>query len=116
MTAGISDELTVLTLLSFDMSRTECISNVFGFPGVYGLGFYGLAKSGNYPQLMDSLQSLHMSAATVWVAKYIVAWPLVYHTLNGVRHLVSCTYLTRTHRRAVYRGMMCKLRPQTGHF
>ena len=37
---------------------------------------------------LDVIRSLALPSVAILSAKYIVAWPLVYHTLNGIRHLV----------------------------
>ena len=34
------------------------------------------------------LQSLDIPAPVVYSGKFLVAWPLSYHFLNGIRHLV----------------------------
>ncbi|KJE92286.1 succinate dehydrogenase cytochrome b subunit [Capsaspora owczarzaki ATCC 30864] len=37
---------------------------------------------------IDLVRSLDLPSVVTLTAKYILAWPLVYHSLNGIRHLV----------------------------
>ena len=66
-------------------SITNRVSGVLLSVGMYGGGLYALMGSCDLPAAIHTFQS--SAPALVPVVKAIVAWPLVYHTLAGVRHL-----------------------------
>ena len=66
-------------------SITNRVSGVLLTIGMYGGGLVALAGSCDLPTAIHTFQS--SAPALVPVVKAIVAWPLVYHTLAGVRHL-----------------------------
>jgi len=66
-------------------SITNRVSGVLLTIGMYGGGMVALAGSCDLPALVYAFQS--SAPALVPVVKAIVAWPVVYHTLAGVRHL-----------------------------
>ena len=67
-------------------SITNRVSGILLSIGVTGAAVVALTVSCDLPSYIQSFQ---LSApALVPVVKAIVAWPLVYHTLAGVRHLV----------------------------
>lgn len=50
-----------------------------------------------FPEFITSFQSV-ANYPVLWTAtKFIVALPLCYHMVNGIRHLVSPTYITSYH-------------------
>lgn len=46
-----------------------------------------LAASHPYPYYIQLLEAGHLGAAFLFSVKFILAWPLAYHSLNGIRHL-----------------------------
>ena len=66
-------------------SITNRVSGVMLTVGMYGGGLVALSGTCDLPSLVHSFQQ--SAPALVPVAKALVAWPLVYHTLAGVRHL-----------------------------
>ena len=66
-------------------SITNRVSGVLLTVGMYGGGLVALAGSCDLPGAIHSFQS--SAPALVPVVKAIVAWPIVYHSLAGVRHL-----------------------------
>lgn len=41
----------------------------------------------NFPAALASLQAMQMGPAVIGGLKFLMAWPLTYHTFNGCRHL-----------------------------
>ena len=66
-------------------SITNRVSGLLLTIGMYGGGVAALAGSCDLPAAVFAFQQ--SAPAVVPVVKAIVAWPLVYHTLAGVRHL-----------------------------
>jgi succinate dehydrogenase (ubiquinone) cytochrome b560 subunit len=59
---------------------------------VMGLGLYSfslatLMSAGDFPSLIESVKSVQLSPALLFSAKALMAFPLVYHYTNGIRHL-----------------------------
>lgn len=55
-----------------------------------------LALPGDYTSYLELVHSLSLGPAIITSAKFVLAFPVVYHTLNGVRHLVSVLTLIST--------------------
>jgi succinate dehydrogenase (ubiquinone) cytochrome b560 subunit len=49
------------------------------------IGVVGLAPS--FPALIEMIQALQLPPELFLGAKFVVLWPLMYHMLNGMRHL-----------------------------
>lgn len=57
---------------------------------IYAFGiYYGLASPENVTSEMASWIVQDCPAALVYAGKYVLAAPFIFHTLNGIRHLVS---------------------------
>ncbi|VDO93527.1 unnamed protein product, partial [Soboliphyme baturini] len=41
----------------------------------------------DFPSLIEFIRNLQLPVAFVYAVKYIIAWPLTFHTLNGIRFL-----------------------------
>ncbi|KAL1138723.1 hypothetical protein AAG570_008785 [Ranatra chinensis] len=41
------------------------------------------------PRLVSIINDMHISGGLMFVIKYLLAFPVAYHMMNGVRHLVS---------------------------
>ncbi|KAF2346018.1 Fumarate reductase/succinate dehydrogenase transmembrane subunit [Trinorchestia longiramus] len=54
-----------------------------------GFGIGMLLLPASYPYYMGLLTQAHYGAGLIFAAKFLLAAPFCYHTLNGVRHLVS---------------------------
>lgn len=65
---------------------------------LYGISFGLFLAPGDFPSYISALQGFEISPLIMFPAKTIVAFPLVYHYLNGIRHLVSelfsCEYFS----------------------
>ena len=53
---------------------------------VAGVG--ALLLPGESSTYLETIKSLDLSVWLLAPAKFLLVWPLVYHTINGVRHLV----------------------------
>lgn len=53
------------------------------------VGFAGaaLTVSQDFNHYMTVLDSMNLGSGTIAAMKFIVAFPMMYHTMNGVRHL-----------------------------
>lgn len=61
------------------------------------LAFYAFSigvflAPGDFPSYVEFIKNLEISPALLFPAKTIVAFPLVYHYINGIRHLVSLLF------------------------
>ena len=65
---------------------TSCL-----FAALYGLAIGLYVAPGDFASYVDIIKSLELSPIILFPAKTIVAFPLVYHYLNGIRHLVRVT-------------------------
>uniref|UniRef100_A0A1B6CXW0 Uncharacterized protein n=1 Tax=Clastoptera arizonana TaxID=38151 RepID=A0A1B6CXW0_9HEMI len=43
---------------------------------------------GNFPQVVESIQNLHLAAPVLFSSKLILSFPVAFHVCNGIRHLV----------------------------
>nr|XP_033780913.1 succinate dehydrogenase cytochrome b560 subunit, mitochondrial [Geotrypetes seraphini] len=56
--------------------------------GVSLFGLAALVLPGDYASYLDLVKSLNLGPTLICSAKFMLAFPLMYHTWNGVRHLV----------------------------
>lgn len=54
-----------------------------------GAAIWAIATNTSFPALLTSVQALGFGSALIFLGKFAIAWPVVYHLLNGLRHLVS---------------------------
>lgn len=52
-----------------------------------GAGAAGFWYTGNFDAMLDYVNSYHFGPAILYGAKCVLAYPLVYHYMNGMRHL-----------------------------
>uniref|UniRef100_A0A4W5KJ57 Succinate dehydrogenase cytochrome b560 subunit, mitochondrial n=1 Tax=Hucho hucho TaxID=62062 RepID=A0A4W5KJ57_9TELE len=55
--------------------------------GISAFALLALVLPGNYPYYLDLIHSLSIGPALLGLAKLGIAFPVSYHTLNGIRHL-----------------------------
>ena len=48
-----------------------------------------LVLPNSYPYYLNMIESMHFGGALIFLAKFALAFPMMFHTCNGVRHLVS---------------------------
>lgn len=58
-------------------------------PGVSLFAVAALLLPGDYPSYLELLRSLQLGTGLIGALKFTLAFPLAYHTWNGMRHLVS---------------------------
>lgn len=56
-----------------------------GYAVVLGVG--ALVLPNDFSHYISLIESLQLSAPTLLLAKFVLAFPATYHTVNGVRHL-----------------------------
>jgi len=59
---------------------------------IMGLGLYGislglLATHGDFTGYVEAVKNAQLSPALLFTGKTLMAFPLVYHYMNGIRHL-----------------------------
>uniref|UniRef100_A0A8C7ZRD5 Succinate dehydrogenase cytochrome b560 subunit, mitochondrial n=1 Tax=Oryzias sinensis TaxID=183150 RepID=A0A8C7ZRD5_9TELE len=79
-------DLHVFFLLS-EFSRTCGVSSPVCVPGISAFAAAALVLPGNYPYYLDLIQSLSVGPVLIGLAKFGIAFPVSYHTYNGIRHL-----------------------------
>ncbi|XP_065354380.1 succinate dehydrogenase cytochrome b560 subunit, mitochondrial [Calliphora vicina] len=55
---------------------------------VWGLGLAALSSPQDIANYAAVIEGLHLSTGTLTALKFLVAYPLAYHTANGIRHLL----------------------------
>merc|ERR1711944_124907 len=62
-----------------------------------GVGIGAIFSPVTFPTGLAALQSLQIGAPLIFIVKYGLSWMVCYHTINGLRHLVSIsTYVNST--------------------
>ncbi|XP_075145410.1 succinate dehydrogenase, subunit C [Haematobia irritans] len=56
--------------------------------GVWALGLAALTSPQDIANYASVIEGLHLSSGTLSVLKFMIAYPLAFHTANGVRHLL----------------------------
>lgn len=56
-----------------------------GYAVILGVGALVLPHDFSY--YLTMIEGLHLSAPSLIVAKYILAYPAAFHSVNGIRHL-----------------------------
>uniref|UniRef100_A0A8C8T335 Succinate dehydrogenase cytochrome b560 subunit, mitochondrial n=1 Tax=Peromyscus maniculatus bairdii TaxID=230844 RepID=A0A8C8T335_PERMB len=56
--------------------------------GVYLFGLSALLLPGNFESYLMFVKSLCLGPAVIHTAKFVLAFPLMYHAWNGIRHLM----------------------------
>lgn len=80
-----------LTIYKFQVTSVLSITHrmtgmaLTGYATIIGLG--ALALPHDFSYYLTVVESLQLSAPTLILAKFILAYPAAYHTCNGVRHL-----------------------------
>ena len=67
-----------LFALSFEIS----------FPVTVGIAGFALVAPEHAPYYLDAIKSWGIPSPILFTFKGLLVWPFIYHTCNGVRHLV----------------------------
>lgn len=62
-------------------------------PAISAFALAALVLPGSYPHYLDLIHSLSVGPYLLGLAKFGIAFPVSYHTYNGIRHLVSVPVL-----------------------
>jgi succinate dehydrogenase (ubiquinone) cytochrome b560 subunit len=54
---------------------------------LYSISTALLIAPGDFPSYLEVVKNLQLNPAILFTAKSIMAFPLVYHYINGIRHL-----------------------------
>lgn len=66
----------------FGFSTSVCVLAISTFAAA------ALVLPGSYPYYLDLIHSLSVGPYLIGLAKFGIAFPVSYHTYNGIRHLV----------------------------
>ncbi|XP_068121008.1 succinate dehydrogenase cytochrome b560 subunit, mitochondrial [Hyperolius riggenbachi] len=69
------------------MSITHRGTGIALSAGVSIFSLAALALPGDYASHLELVRSLHLGPALIYSAKFALAFPIMYHTWNGIRHL-----------------------------
>lgn len=72
------------SLLSVTHRGTGCALSV----AVWGLGLAALTSPQDIANYASVIEGLQLSAGTLVALKFMIAYPLAFHSANGVRHLL----------------------------
>ncbi|XP_009079306.1 PREDICTED: succinate dehydrogenase cytochrome b560 subunit, mitochondrial, partial [Acanthisitta chloris] len=75
--------------LPMAMSITHRGTGVALSLGVSLFGLAALLLPEQFPHYLAQVRALSLGPALIYCAKFSLAFPLSYHTWNGIRHLVS---------------------------
>ncbi|XP_053560701.1 succinate dehydrogenase cytochrome b560 subunit, mitochondrial isoform X1 [Bombina bombina] len=85
----VSPHITVYKWsLPMMLSITHRGTGVAMTAGVSLFSLAALTLPGDYATYLELIKSLHLGPALIYSAKFAVAFPLMFHTWNGIRHLV----------------------------
>merc|ERR1711893_277306 len=52
-----------------------------------GFAVFGIASNYSFPWLLSQVSQFGIGGGLIFVGKFAIAWPVMYHLFNGVRHL-----------------------------
>jgi succinate dehydrogenase (ubiquinone) cytochrome b560 subunit len=73
--------------ITMTMSISHRTTGLILTGALYGVGIGTLLLPNNFPYYINLLQAAHLSPALLGVAKFSLAYPLVFHFCSGLRHL-----------------------------
>ena len=80
-----------VTIYSWQYTNTWSITHratgIAWYGGVLVLAVPYMMLPYMFPTYIEYLSSLNLGSAILGAGKFLISWPLVYHTLNGGRHL-----------------------------
>lgn len=56
--------------------------------GLYSFAIGMMALPGSFPYYLSLIQAMHLGAPLIYAAKFLIAFPLMFHSCAGIRHLV----------------------------
>lgn len=85
--------LLVSDLCDFNMTLTlnRKVIDIFLYCSAWmSAGCAGFWYTGNFDAMLEYVNNFQFGSTVLYGAKFLLAYPLVYHYTNGMRHLVSC--------------------------
>ncbi|XP_050415982.1 succinate dehydrogenase cytochrome b560 subunit, mitochondrial [Patella vulgata] len=73
--------------LAMSMSLSHRVTGVAMSVAVTGASIIMLALPGDYTHYLELVKSLQIAPFIIYGCKYLLAWPISYHYINGFRHL-----------------------------
>ena len=67
-----------------------------------GVGIGAIFSPVTFPTGLAALQSLQIGAPLIFIVKYGLSWMVCYHTINGLRHLVSAGHFLKFLLQSIY--------------
>merc|ERR1739846_204873 len=52
-----------------------------------GFALFGIASNYSFPWLLSQVTQLGIGGGLIFLGKFAIAWPVMYHLFNGCRHL-----------------------------
>merc|ERR1739846_152093 len=52
-----------------------------------GFAIFGMASNYSFPWLLGQVSQLGIGGGLIFLGKFAIAWPVMYHLFNGCRHL-----------------------------
>jgi len=84
----MSPHLTIYKFqLTSVLSITHRMTGLIQSGILAGVGLGAMVLPGNFPMWLQFVQDLHFGPATIFAAKFLLAWPVTFHLWNGCRHL-----------------------------
>lgn len=71
------------------LTRSPCFYPIIFFKVWSSVGIGAFFFTGHYDSILDYVKNMHLGTSVITACKFILCYPLVYHYLNGIRHLVS---------------------------
>lgn len=65
-----------------------CLCTLFLIVALFIFSYTICALPGDYVTYLNMIKEMNMGPLLITSAKFILAYPLAYHALNGARHLV----------------------------
>jgi len=68
-------------------SLTHRTTGIIMGVALYAISVGLLVSPGDFPSYIESVKNLHLATPLMFTGKTLMAFPLVYHYVNGLRHL-----------------------------
>ncbi|GFS15361.1 succinate dehydrogenase cytochrome b560 subunit, mitochondrial [Elysia marginata] len=78
--------------LAMMTSLTHRVTGVAMQVAITGASIILLCLPGDFRQNLEYVRQLSLGPAVIVAFKYVLAFPVVYHFLNGIRHLVNSNF------------------------
>merc|ERR1712083_1231074 len=69
------------------LSITHCGTGLAQSGILTGFAIFGITSNYSFPWLLSQLAQLGIGSSIICLGKFAIAWPVMYHLFNGLRHL-----------------------------